>query len=232
MRVRLAIVALSLGLLAFSYWHFTDPWRRKAALETPDRMNAISNQPNTLENWPPEVGRPFPALKLYLHDGSPFDLNSLRGKPLLIEMISMTCAGCQAFSGGNTHGGFGGFPAQSNLQSIERYYEQYSRGRRLFSEDLNFVQLLVYNLELKPATVADAAAWREHFKLLAPNTFVLVGEPRIANGTTFKMIPGFLLMDRELTVVFDSTGHRPTHNLFDQLLPGVRTLLGSRPGHG
>ncbi len=227
MPIRLAIVASIVVLLALAYSHFDDPWKRKAALETPDRMNALAIQPNTLSNWPPQAGKAFPALKLYLHDGSPFEIRNLRGKPLLMEMISMTCAGCQAFSGGNTRGGFGGFPAQSNLQSIERYYEQYSGGRLLFSEQLNFVQLLVYNLKLDPATAADAAAWREHFKLVAPNTFVLVSEPSLANGATFKMIPGFLLLDKDHTVIFDSTGYSPRHNLFDELLPGVRRMLGS-----
>jgi hypothetical protein len=225
MPVRLAIVVSIVVLLALAYSHFDDPWKRKFALETPERMNALAIEPNTLANWPPEVGKALPALKFYRHDGSAFDLNSLRGKPLLVEMISMTCAGCQAFSGGSTHGGFGGFPVQSGLQSIERYYEQYSGGRHLFSEDLNFVQLLVYNLELQPATIADAAAWREHFKLVESNTFVLVSEPSLANGVTFKMIPGFLMLNKDLVVVFDSTGHNPKHNLFEQLLPGIRTLV-------
>jgi hypothetical protein len=99
----------------------------------------------------------------------------------------------------------------------------------LFSEELNFVQLLVYNLKLEPATAVDATAWREHFKLVAPNTVVLVGEPLLANGATFKMIPGFLLLDKDHTVIFDATGHKPKHSLFDELLPGVRRMLGPRP---
>jgi hypothetical protein len=171
------------------------------------------------------VGETFPDIDLYDHQGNAFSISSLQGKPTLVEILSMTCAGCQGFSGGSKYGGFGGFPSQSGLDSIEKYFKDYSRGHKLFSNDIHFVQIIVYNTELLPPSASDLAAWRAHFKLEHPNTFIVGGGELLANKASFRMIPGFLLLDRDLIVKFDATGHSPRHNLYTELLPAVSALI-------
>jgi len=41
------------------------------------------------------------------------------------------------------------------------------------------------------------------------------------------MIPGFFLIDKDFILRSDSTGHRPKHNLYTQLLPELSVLLQS-----
>jgi len=230
-RILLLIFLVAAGLV----WLFaTDgsvadsdkPWLRKARLETASRMSSLSTAPNTLKNWPPTVNEKFPNLQLYDHEGKSFLMESLRGKPVLIELVAMSCAGCQAFSGGNDFGGFGGFPAQANLGSIERYYDDYTGGNQLFSGDVSFVQLVVYNLNLNAPSAEELALWKDHFKLSThDNAYVVSGGKALANRASFKMIPGFLLLGTDLKVLYDSTGHTPRHNLFTELLPAVPLLL-------
>lgn len=224
-----AAVVLTLLLVivcGIAYQLYADPWRVKARLETPKRMTAISIQPNTLENWPPQLNMQFPKISLQDHTGNSFALDSLRGKPSLIEIVAMSCAGCQAFSRGNTKGGFGGFPAQDDLKSIDDYFREFTGGVRLDSGRVNFVQIIIYNLKLEPAQTSDVAAWRKHFELSrASNWYVLTGGAALANQDSFKMVPGFLLLDKNLNLRYDATGHNPKHNLYTQLLPAVQKLL-------
>ena len=56
----------------------------------------------------------------------------------------MTCAGCQAFAGGNEFGPYGGLASQPNLLSFEKYFQQYT-GLDLYSGEVNYVVVIVYN---------------------------------------------------------------------------------------
>ena len=153
-----------------------------------------------------------------------FSLDQLRGKPTLVEIVAMSCAGCQAFSGGNQFGGFGGFPAQDDLKSIEHYVKDFGK-TELFSDKINFVQIIIYNLQLKAPTPKELGAWRSHFHLNDhPNTFILSGGEPLASRASFYMIPGFLLLDSNLKVLFDATGHQPKYDLYRQLLPGLANI--------
>lgn len=224
-------VALILSMLlaiacAVAYqWH-SDPWKKKARLETPNRMTALASEPSQLLDWPPKLNKTFPSIALHDHQGNKFEVQALKGKPTLIEIVAMSCAGCQAFSGGNSYGGYGGFPAQAGLKSIDQYVLEYSGGVCLESGEVNFIQIIIYNQKLEPATPSDIAEWRDHFKLhRAPNWYVLTGGRPLANQDSFKMIPGFLLLDKDLVVRYDATGHHPRHNLYTELLPAVRRYL-------
>ena len=57
---------------------------------------------------------------------------------------------------------------------------------------------------------------------------LLTGGEALANQASFNMIPGFLLLDKDLTVLFDSTGHSPRHGLWQDLLPAAKELLSGR----
>lgn len=233
--LRLLLVALLLGALSYLgldlYAESKDPWRKKARLESADRMAQLAQAPVTLADWPPVVGQRFPEVAFYDHEGQSFNLQLLRGKPVLLEFVAMSCAGCQAFSGGNTHGGFEGFAVQSDLQAIEEYLPRFSAGLRLDDAGFSFVQIIIYNLALRAPSARELAAWRAHFQFdNHANTFILAGGEALANQASFKMIPGFMLLDSELKVLFDSTGHQPRHNLYRELLPALGGLL--RPGLG
>ena len=198
-------------------------WERKAALETTQRMSRLASQPNQIPNWPPVDGQRFPEVELFDHHGQPFDLSSLRGKPTVIEFISMSCAGCQAFAGGNQFGPYGDLAVQPNLESFDKHFQQYA-GFDLHSGDVNYVVAVVYNDKLTTPTPEDLNQWRNHFQLNQHNTHIISGQ-KLASGKTFKMIPGFMLLDKNQVVQFDSTGHQPKHNLYSELLPAVSKML-------
>lgn len=223
--VLLVLIAVVLVFIASVQ---ADPWAKKAAIESPKRMSELQRVPNNLADWPPQLGKEFPAIDLYDHENKPFAISQLRGKPILLEFIAMTCAGCQAFSGGNKHGGYEGLAVQANLQSIHDYVAQFANGTTLSNSSLYFVQIIIYNDTLDPPSADDLAKWRAHFALdTDKNTFVVAGGEALANSASFKMIPGFMLLDSQLKVVSDSTGHTPTHNLYSELLPRLASLLNN-----
>jgi hypothetical protein len=199
-------------------------WERKAALETPLRMHQIAWARNTVENWPPRERQTFPNIQLIDHEGNDFSMQSLAGKPVLIEFIAMSCAGCQAFAGGKKHGGFKKFAVQRGLDSMEDYFQRYT-GYSMDTQKLNVVQVIVYDLKLSNPEPSELAAWREHFHLTSPNMHVVGGTKSLANGATKKMIPGFMLLDADLQVVSDSTGHRPKRDFYRDLLPQAKKML-------
>ena len=177
-----------------------------------------------LEDWPPELGRPYPDVELHDSRGEPVRLSSFKGKVLLIEPIGMTCPACIAFAGGNQdgRGGLDGRMPQGGLESIEAYVERYAAGASLDDPDLVFIHLLLYGLDMHAPTQADARRWREHFGIDRPNQLVLYGDERFINPASYAMIPGFQLVDRDFILRSDATGHHPTHSLYRDLLP----LLG------
>ena len=174
-----------------------------------------------LEDWPPTLGSPYPDVELRNSSGESVRLSSFKGKVLLIEPIGMNCPACIAYAGGNSdgRGGLDGLPAQGGLESIENYVERYAPGASLSDPDLVFIHMLLYNLQMRAPTQDDARRWEEHFGVSRPNHFVLYGDERFINPASYKMIPGFQLVDRDFTLRADATGHTPTHNLWKDLLP-------------
>ena len=232
--LRISILGILLGIAGFfAMEKFGSPfagepkdgWERKARLETPWRMSQLASKKNALSDWPPVCGKPFPQFDLFDHADKRFNFDNLRGKPTVIEFISMTCAGCQAFSGGNEFEPYGGLASQSNLESFETYFQRYTDGLDLYSGEVNYVVVVVYNDKLESPTAQDLSDWRTHFHIDRHDNAHVVSSAELASGDTLKMIPGFMLLDRNQTIVFDSTGHSPKHNLYSELLPGVRSLL-------
>ena len=72
-------------------------WERKANLETPWRISQLASKKNTLSNWPPVSGKPFPQFDLFDHANNQFSFDSLRGKPTVIEFIFDDVCGLSSF---------------------------------------------------------------------------------------------------------------------------------------
>lgn len=220
-------LAVAAGYFLLPPGAFANPgFEKKAAIETPRRMGALAVAPNTVSDWPPKLGMKFPSVALTDHDGRPFSLDSLRGKPVLVEFVAMTCAACQAWSGAHTHGVFEQLAAQQGLKSIEEYYRQFTRGLDLFDGQVAFVQLILYDTALKAPSKEALSAWRRHFHFdQHPNVFIVTGGEALCNSESFKRTPGFALLDKEGVMRFEALGHNPRHNLYTELLAGVRGLL-------
>ncbi len=177
--------------------------------------------------WPPQVGRPYPDLRLRTPQGDRVALSSLRGRVILVEPIGMDCPACNAFSGANRPG-VGGFQRTRPQKGLPSVHEMLAeRGVSLSDERLVYVQLLLYDTSRsKPPTLALARRWAQHFGLGSrENELLLVGEDYLIGPASFKMIPGLQLVDRDFTLRWDATGHRPRHDLWRELLPALPALL-------
>lgn len=228
--LRISILILALlgagSVLATELLRPVKGWEKKAAVESAARMAALAAVPNSVAGWPPEIGKAFPDVALFDHEGKPFRFETLRGKPVLVEFIAMTCAACQAWSGGHDRGVFDDLAAQEDLESIEKYFRIYTGGMALFDGPVHFVQLIIYDTSLRAPRPEHLAAWREHFGFdRHANVSIVSGGEALANRESFHRIPGFLLLDREGVVRFDALGHAPKHHIYLELLPAVRGLL-------
>ena len=178
-------------------------------------------------NWPPRLEQKFPDLQLIDHRGREFRLSELAGKVILVEPIGMNCPACNAFSGARERGGYKGLRPQQGLQSIEDYLPKYAKGVDLRNPDLKLVQLLLYDFNMNQPNEDDARFWAEHFGLdKYENVLVVVSKSDLRGKESFRMIPGFQLVDRQFILRKDATGHHPRHNLFKDLLPAVSSLIG------
>lgn len=180
-------------------------------------------------SWP-AVGQVFPRLYLPDPEGKLVDLRLLKGYVMLIEYVSMSSAGCQALAGGNKVGPFecpDGRGVQKDLPSLEDLFRRYAKGVALTDNRIVFVQILLYGSDTTAPTLEQAKAWRAHF---APSwkkkRVVLVGVPTLIGDTAFSKIPGLILVDQNLIVRYDGTGHKPIHNPWTTLLPAIPGLLG------
>ena len=179
-----------------------------------------------IDNWPPKIGDEYPNLELVNYDGRKIVLSEFKGKMLLIEPVGMRCTACQAFSGGNTIGGFGNIRPQQGLPSIEVLLEQFGAIGALNSPDVVFAQILFYDLKNGPPSVDDAAAWAEHFGLdKHPNYYVFISPINMQSPKTRRMIPGFQLIDRNFILRYDAAGNSSPDSLYQDLLPNFRTLF-------
>jgi hypothetical protein len=156
-------------------------------------------------------------------------LSSFKGRVLLVEMIGMTCPACQGFSGAKRLGTFGGVDSDGGLPSIDDLIPQYASGVTLASDDLVFVQILLFDLRMGAPTAEDARAWAEHFhRDAAKHQYVLAGGAALHSQASFVMVPGFQLVDRRFVLRWDATGHTPRHSLYHELLPAIPTILAER----
>ncbi len=175
------------------------------------------------EDWPPQLGKRYPDLVLKDQDGTPVRLSDFQGKPILIELVAISCRGCQAFAGGNQLGGLNGVRPQSGLKSVHHYAREFA-GVEL-GEEIIFVQLILYDAQLGSPSSEDVANWASHFRMKRDhNQIVLQGSPSLLGPGTYEMIPGFHLIDKDHVLRFDTSGATPADDLYRDLLPAIAGL--------
>jgi len=190
-----------------------------AALPQPDAGTDIGT-------WPPKPGEPYPDLALMDCNGNLFHLSSLKGRVILVEPVAMSCPACQAHSGGDTLGGFLGIEPQPGIVSLDETLDRFAGGLKLDNPAVAYVQVVIYNLDLKAPTVTEVKAWADHFKLTdRPNVYVLVGTPAMLTQESFDMIPGLHLVDRDFVLRSEHFGHGGGSDLYRGLLPMTAKLV-------
>lgn len=174
-------------------------------------------------DFPPLKGQSYPDSRLIDQDGQPLVIEDFRGEVVLVELAAIPCGGCQAFAGANDKGGYLTSKVQSNLKSIHHYVERFAKVE--LGRDVVFVQMLIYNNDMKAPTQEEVAGWAEHFGMKTENRHYVVGAPgSILSQETRDAIPGFHLIDHRGNLVGDSCGHQPVDNLFEDLLPKLSKL--------
>lgn len=176
--------------------------------------------------WPPVVGQRFPDLELIHQDGGTFHLSDLKGKVVVVEPIGMNCPACQGWSGAHEVGSFEDNAVQSGLVSFKQMLPTYTGGLTWPHGDIVLVQLLLYDMKMGAPDAADARKWADHFRFnLQDGEFVTVAPQDMRNKASYAMIPGFFLLDKNLVLRADATGHHPKDNLYQTLLPMIPQLL-------
>lgn len=179
------------------------------------------------EFWPPKLDQKFPELTLYNQHGKIVTLSKVaRGRPILLEPVGMSCRACQAFSGAHKYGPYKGIEPQANLEAIETSFPRYTEGGSLSNPNIVFVQLILFDMDMKAPAPETVREWAKHFKLAhKPNTHILAGTPKMVSQESFDMIPGFFLIDKKFVLRADATGHQPRHNLWREVLPSVPQVM-------
>ncbi len=155
----------------------------------------------------------------------PFIISELYGSVVLVEYVGMTCAACRAFSGANEVGSYQNITPQGGLPSIKKLFKDYTN-ISLDDNRIKFVQILLYSMTMDSPTPEHASNWANHFGFNRySNEIVAVPKRDLRGKGSFNLIPGFQVLDKKLVVRKDSTGHRPRHNLYSELLPLVKKLL-------
>jgi len=179
-----------------------------------------------ISNWPPGIGVAYPDLEVLDQDGKKWNLSRLKGKVIIVETIGMNCPACQSWSGAHIKGPYGNIQPQQNLKDFKSYFDSYTSGLTLTDDGIAMVQLILYDLTMNQPTQKDAKKWAKHFGFHSRNNhYVVVPTKDMRNQASYDLIPGFHLIDKNLILRSDSTGHRPKDNLYTKLLPMVSDLL-------
>jgi hypothetical protein len=178
--------------------------------------------------WPPRLGDRYPDLTLRDSSGNLFRLSSLKGKVILLEPIGMTCEGCQALSGGMACGGYQGIAPQRGLDSLESYLSQFANKLTLNDPNVAYVQVVIFDMNMKAPSVAAVKSWADHFRLSnRANVHVLAGTPEMIGAASIAMIPGIHLIDRGFILRSEFFGHGGGSDLFRDLLPMAGRLAAN-----
>lgn len=211
----LLLLLATAGLLALS-GQDTEP---KPGIET-----TRSNSSATIDHaWPPRIGETYPDVDLLDRNGHPVTISDYKGKVVLIEPVGMNCPACQAFSGGNRKGGFGSVTPQKGVRALDELLSEY--GVSLEDERIVFIQILLYDMAMQHPAAEDARTWEDFFDFGGiSNRIVATTRKDLRGSASYNLIPGFQLLDKNLILRKDSTGHSPRHNL-SELLSLVPQLI-------
>lgn len=177
-----------------------------------------------IATWPPQLNVPFPNLTLIDDDGHEQSLKAFaEGKVLLVMLSAMSCPGSQALAGGHRVGGYRGVPPQTGLPDFPSLFRTHTDGLRLDDEDLVFVQVLGYNMDLKAPTKDELRAWKNHFSGMQGYTFAAT--PELTSKLSKWMTPGLYLVDKSFVLRDSTDGKMHSNYIYDSFLPGVSALL-------
>ncbi len=189
----------------------------------------LSKQSIQVNSWPPVLNQSYPDIELIDQEGEEFKLSYLKGKVIIVEPIGMNCPACQAFSGGHEYGAYRKNRVEEYSYSFSKIFPLYSEGLKLPGKDIVFVQLLLYNEYMGKPTPNDARKWAKHFELNKnDNHIVAVSNIDLRGDDSFKLIPGFQLIDKNFVLRIDSTGHNPKHDLYKQLIPMTKKFVDQK----
>lgn len=177
--------------------------------------------------WPPVLEQTYPDLALQTLDGKPVNLRRFAGKPLLIELVGMPCAGCQAMLGGHRPGvgGYGGVAPQASIGALNAYLKRDARGLQVGDSSFTMVVILLYGMDMQAPSLEDARAFAQHFRL-GEREQVLVGDQRYIRDDVRSAIPGFHLVDREFRFRSDAGGGSAPHPYWSHTFPLLARLAG------
>ncbi len=185
---------------------------------------SLPNDPSAVQ-WPPQLGQPYPDLVLMNQRGELTRLSDFKGKVILIEPVGMNCPASNALAGGKAKGGFQGTPPESDVRSAADNFKYDAPGASFDDPRLIHIELLLYSMSMQGPTPADAQAWAAHFGYdNDPNVYVLAGGQSLVNQSSYDMIPGFQLVDKNFILRSDSTGHHPTEG-WNKLMARIPAML-------
>ena len=207
----------------------------EASVEGPPRAevtnSSVATPPRAGVDWPPQLDQPYPDLELINHAGQSVRMSDFKGKVIVVEYIGMTCPACQAsaermrreHTGTSSHKeGLGRSRIISQAQPAACLWKM--------TESSSF-RCCSTACPWGAPTPEDAKDWARHFQMDRPkNHLVLAGKEELLGQASYDMIPGFQLIDKQFVLRSDSTGHRPRHNLWRELLPLVPKLLKEADG--
>ncbi len=180
----------------------------------------------TIKNWPPQINKEYPDLKLYDHIGRTFNLSQYKGRVIVIQPIGMNCPACQAYSGAHKYGPFRDNTVQEYIHSFEDIFYKYIPQLEFNDRHVIFIQLLIYNMDMDHPSMKDAINWGRHFRISSKKGhYTAVSLVDLRNQDSFKMIPGFQLIDRNFILRSDSTGHNPKDDLYYRLIPHLDEIM-------
>ena len=179
--------------------------------------------------WPPALGASYPDLQLPATGGTSRSLADLKGKVIVVEMIGMNCPACQSWAGARTKGAFQGVTPQENLEPISETFPRYS-GVSLDDPRIVYVQMLLFNMQMKAPDARDVKLWNDHFNRgRAHPPIVITASPEMLQPryyeATYGLVPGFQVIDKKGVLRYDATGDHPRENLWRDVLPHIRALL-------
>lgn len=180
--------------------------------------------------WPPKIGKGYPTdIDFYDQSGKNVRISDFRGKALFIEYVGMNCPACQAYSGGNKRniGAYGNNEVAQGVLTIDEIFDQgYAGGIKLSDPRLVYIAILLYDMNMGQPTKEDARKWAAHFKLdKYKQKYVLAPARDMRSQASYNLIPGFQLVDKNLILRSDSTGHYPQEDLYGKLLPMIPKIL-------
>jgi hypothetical protein len=172
-------------------------------------------------SWPAKVGNYFPTMLFLTPNGDKRSIDEFKGRPILIEYVSMSSTSSQAFSGSQDRGSFLAIPINKNFQSLEKYFPVYSSG--VHAHEITLMQILLLGPKGRPVDLTTAKNWTKHFELEQRGRIVLIATSALLRNDGSQLLGGFQLLDKNLVVRADATGER-SKTLFSQLFPLIKRI--------